>query len=97
MRIGQDWLTGGRSGEIVRTFCVVTVGPNEVMAPIHDRMPVILTPDDWSAWLAPDSDESGIAPMVSPAPAESMEARRVSRRVSNAREDGVDLVEKLID
>jgi putative SOS response-associated peptidase YedK len=81
-------------GEIVRTFCVVTVGPNEVMAPIHDRMPVILRPEDWSAWLSPDSDVGGIAPMVSPAPSETMEAWRVSRRVSSAREDSPDLLEK---
>lgn len=39
------------AGEILRTITLVTTEANGVMAPIHDRMPVILAPEDWAAWL----------------------------------------------
>ncbi len=38
-------------GRIERSFCVITVAANELMAPIHDRMPVVLERDDWPLWL----------------------------------------------
>jgi putative SOS response-associated peptidase YedK len=38
-------------GEIWRTFAIVTTGANAQMAELHDRMPVILEPADWPAWL----------------------------------------------
>jgi putative SOS response-associated peptidase YedK len=87
----ESW-TDPSTGEIVRTFCIVTVGPNEVMAPIHDRMPVILQREDLPAWLSPNADAEQVAKVVVPAPAETMEAWRVSRRVSRATEDGADLL-----
>lgn len=40
-------------GQAVVSTCVITTGPNEVMAPIHDRMPVILAPYQFDAWLDP--------------------------------------------
>jgi putative SOS response-associated peptidase YedK len=84
-------------GEIIRTFCIITTGPNEVMAPIHDRMPVILKREDWPAWLSPDGDQKRVAGMIGPAPAELMEAWPVSRRVSNAREEDASLIAKSTD
>ena len=39
------------SGEVTRTFCIITTSANEVMQPIHDRMPVVLEPEDWPVWL----------------------------------------------
>lgn len=41
------------SGEIVRTFCIVTTAANELIAGIHDRMPVILDPASYDRWLSP--------------------------------------------
>jgi len=38
-------------GRIERTFCVITIGASEQLAPYHDRMPVVLEPDDWPLWL----------------------------------------------
>lgn len=87
----ESWTAA--DGNLVRTFCVITTGPNEIMAPIHDRMPVLLPPDTWATWLSPDSDLARIAPMIAPLPALQMQAWPVSRKVSNAREDSSDLVE----
>ena len=39
------------SGEWIRTFCIVTGTPNEVVMPIHDRMPVVIPPEDYGRWL----------------------------------------------
>ena len=87
----ESW-TNPATGEIIRTFCIVTTAPNEVMAPIHDRMPVILRREDWPAWLSPDGDPQRVSSMVRPAPPDVMEARPVSSKVSNAREDGPELL-----
>jgi putative SOS response-associated peptidase YedK len=80
-------------GEILRTFCVITTGPNAVMTPIHDRMPVILRREDWARWLAPGTAMEQVSPLIAPAPAEVMQAWPVSRKVSSAREEGPDLIE----
>ena len=37
------------AGEVLRTFTIATIAANDDMAPLHDRMPVILEPDDWPA------------------------------------------------
>jgi putative SOS response-associated peptidase YedK len=79
-------------GEIIRSFCIITTGPNTVKTPIHDRMPVILQPEHWAQWLAPDAAMEGITALLVPVPAESMEAWPVSRKVSNVREEGPDLI-----
>jgi putative SOS response-associated peptidase YedK len=58
LAMGGLWESWRRpDGEILRTACIITTGPNDVMEPIHDRMPVILRTEDWQAWLeAPVED-----------------------------------------
>ena len=41
----------GPAGEVLRTFAIIVTAANSHMAPIHDRMPVIVEPDDWPRWL----------------------------------------------
>jgi putative SOS response-associated peptidase YedK len=66
------------------------------MAKIHDRMPVIVRPEDYAAWLDPGVSEAGaIAPMLAQFPAEEMRAYPVSTRVNNARNEGADLLHPL--
>lgn len=78
-------------GSILRTVCIVTTGPNEVMAPIHDRMPVIVAPADRQAWLEAPADEA--AHLVAPAPDEGLRAWPVSRRVNRSIDDDPGLIE----
>ena len=49
------------AGETVVSTCIITTGPNEVMAPIHDRMPVILQPEQFDAWLDTEQPRHGRA------------------------------------
>ena len=77
-------------GNILRTCCIVITGPNAVMAPIHDRMPVILSREDWQTWLAGPPDDA--LALVHPCPDAMLQAWPVSRRVSRAAEEGEDLI-----
>jgi putative SOS response-associated peptidase YedK len=61
--MGGLWESWRRpDGEILRTACIITTGPNDVMEPIHDRMPVILRAEDWQAWL--EAPVEAIQPLV---------------------------------
>lgn len=86
----ESWRTP--EGEIVRSFCVITTSPNAIMAPIHDRMPVILAPQDFQRWLDPTIPGVSLPDLLVPPPADSMEAWPVSRKVSNAANEGADLI-----
>lgn len=82
----ERW-TGGT--ETVDSFTVV-VGPiNDLMKPFHDRMPVILAPETWSAWLAGDYDLSDARPW----PAELMSVSAVSTRLNNVKNDDASCIE----
>lgn len=68
------------------TCCIVTTEPNATMAPIHDRMPVIVAPEDYDQWLdpaAPDAAQALIRPWSGP-----MEAWKVSTYVNAPRNEG---------
>jgi putative SOS response-associated peptidase YedK len=75
---------------------VITTEPNALMAPIHDRMPVIVPPEHWAAWLSREVLEpSAIVPHLRPYPAERMRAWPVSRAVSRGTAEGEALMEPL--
>jgi putative SOS response-associated peptidase YedK len=85
----ESWISP--DGGILRTCAIVTTGPNALMRPIHDRMPVILAPQHWQAWLsAPPEEVSGL---LLPYSAEAMRAWPVDRRVSRAGEDDPGMIE----
>ncbi|MEZ4320119.1 MAG: SOS response-associated peptidase [Myxococcota bacterium] len=82
--------TNPADGEDVLSCSIVTIGPNSLMEDIHDRMPVILDPADWAAWLAPNTPKEHLQELIRPFPAERMKARSVSAYVNNARNQGPD-------
>ena len=82
-----------RGGDPVTSCAIVTCAPNELMRPIHDRMPVILDPAAEAAWLDPGAGEDELLGLLAPAPAGVLEAREVGDLVSNVREDGPALIE----
>lgn len=80
-------------GEWVRTFTIVTTSANATLAPIHDRMPVILRAADWGAWLDPGAaDPAALLGLLRPAPDDLLIRYPVTKRVNNARNEGPDLV-----
>ena len=85
------------SKEAVTSCAIVTCAPNELMRPIHDRMPVILEPEVEATWLDPDADLDVVTGLLVPAPADTLEAREVGDLVSNVREDGPALIEPRVE
>ena len=84
------------SGETVQSCAIITTTPNEVCAPIHDRMPVILPPESYASWLGEKSAEPcQLLGMLKPYPAELMEAYPVSTRVGNVKNTDAALFEPL--
>jgi putative SOS response-associated peptidase YedK len=81
--------------EPLRTCTIVTTAANELMAPIHHRMPVVLAPDDWATWLSPDSDLAAVEGLLRPAPSEWFEVYPVGSLVNNVRNDGPELLDPL--
>lgn len=75
--------------EWLLTCCVITTGANALMAPIHDRMPVLVPREHWALWLARDRQEpDDLTPLLVPAPAETLQAWPVSRAVSRGSAEG---------
>ncbi len=81
-------------GSSLRSCTIITGPPNEVVGEIHDRMPVILPPSAWEAWLDPaNRDVEALRRLLVPAPDAWTVARPVGPDVSNVRHDGPHLVE----
>jgi len=82
------------------TACVLTTDAVGPLAQVHDRMPLVLPPSAWEAWLDPDrtpDDEAVAALLAQPSPelVARMELRPVSPRVNNVRNNGPELLEPL--
>jgi putative SOS response-associated peptidase YedK len=77
------------------TAAILTTTPNELVAPIHDRMPVILDPEALAAWLDPTSDPALLHPMLVPAPAIGLRMWPVSTAVNRVDADGPHLLEPI--
>jgi putative SOS response-associated peptidase YedK len=80
-----------------RTFTIVTTSPNEAVAELHDRMPVILPDDRWERWLDPSpADPSELIGLLQPTDEVALRIYAVNRDVNDVRRDGPELIEPLI-
>jgi putative SOS response-associated peptidase YedK len=71
-------------GSEIESCTLLTTTPNELMRPLHDRMPVILHPDDYDLWLDPQTVKTEpLLPLLRPFPAEYMTAYPVSTLVNS--------------
>jgi putative SOS response-associated peptidase YedK len=76
-----------------KTFAIITTQANAVMAPIHDRMPVVIDPERLPTWM--DVSSADLAPpnaLLAPAPDDWLIADRVSPLVNNVRNEGPELL-----
>jgi putative SOS response-associated peptidase YedK len=78
------------SGDVLRTFTIVTTSANAEMAPLHGRMPVILEPPDWPRWLG--EAEGDPAALMRPAPDGTLHTWPVSRAVNTPRNNRAELL-----
>ena len=84
------------AGERIRSFTIVTTTPNELCAELHNRMPVVLKPETWPAWLGEAPATPGdLKAMLGPYPSEDMIAWPVSARVGNVKNNDPGLIEPI--
>jgi hypothetical protein len=79
-------------GEWIRTFAIITTYSNELVADIHDRMPVILAPADHARWLAEEPDPRDL---MRPFPADLMRMWPISTRVNKPENDDPSIIEPI--
>jgi putative SOS response-associated peptidase YedK len=86
------------SEAVRRTFTIVTTTPNEAIADLHDRMPVVLADGAWGRWLGDDSgaDPSELMAMLAPMDDVALRIYPVDRFVNDVRRDGPELIEPLL-
>jgi putative SOS response-associated peptidase YedK len=82
----------GEDGTVLDTCAIVTTDANALLAPIHDRMPVIVAPEDYERWLDPANAD--VADLIAPHAASAMAVRPVSVRVNSVRNDDAELLER---
>ena len=79
----------------IESCTIVTTTPNAVLAPIHDRMPVVLAADDYDTWLDPAlQDAERLQPLLQPCPPDDWEAYPVSKAVNRPAYDEPACVER---
>lgn len=80
------------AGNSIDSCTILTTTPNSLMQPIHDRMPVIVDPIDYVAWLDPKTPPAAVATMMHPSPPAELEAFPVATTVNSPKNDGPDLI-----
>jgi putative SOS response-associated peptidase YedK len=79
--------------EWVRTFAIITTDSNELVAPIHDRMPVILAPKDYDRWLSPLEPDP--RDLLKPYPSAPLAMWRISTRVNSPENDDPSIMDPI--
>ena len=79
-------------GGDLNSFTIITTTPNAVMEPLHDRMPVILSEDDETAWLDPDNEAEQLHPLIKPCEDDLIEAYPVAPDVGSATHEDEDCI-----
>jgi putative SOS response-associated peptidase YedK len=82
----------GEKGTPPATCAIATCPPNELMAKIHDRMPVVLPEGARDRWLDPTASEAALRGLLVPLPAEDLEAYEVSPLVNSPGNDSPECV-----
>ncbi|MXV79696.1 MAG: SOS response-associated peptidase [Chloroflexi bacterium] len=83
-------------GQRISSCAIITTKANDLLRPIHDRMPVILARDDEEFWLDPDVDDPGtLGSLLTPYDARAMEAYEVSPLVNAAANDGPEIIARV--
>jgi len=86
----------GARGRVLETFTVLTTTPNSLVAPIHDRMPVILASDQRAGWLDRDADLASLGELLQPYPSEGMETVPVSDFVNRPANDSLECLQPVL-
>lgn len=90
------WERNDRTGQPVETCTIITTTANEMMVPLHERMPVIIPPEQYDLWLDPEvKDVQQLERLLQPFPSDEMTAYPVSTLVNSPKNDLAACVEPL--
>lgn len=89
----EDWQ--GPGGDLIISTCILTTTPNELMAMIHDRMPVILPKVTWAVWLDPLAQPRELQKVMVPLPSDLMDAYPVGVAVGDVRNNRPELLDPI--
>jgi putative SOS response-associated peptidase YedK len=91
------WARAKTDAGEVHSFTIITGPPNDLVKPIHDRMPVVLDRSVWAAWLDPSLDGEGARALLTVPPAENWRAEPVSKWVNVADHDDEQCIAPLVE
>lgn len=83
----------GPEGKVIESCTIIVTEANELIAPVHNRMPVILDKSDYDAWLDPSN--KAVAPLLKSYPSDEMMTYPVSTMVNSPRNDSAELLERV--
>ena len=89
------WERWEKGEQPLETFTIITTTANDLLSPIHNRMPVILPPEVFDVWLDPEVSPEAAQKLLQPFPAEEMQHHAVSTIVNNIRHETPECVEPL--
>lgn len=94
----STWRDPEQGGEPLETFTILTTDPNDLLRPLHNRMPVILDKDNFDLWLDPKMEDAAkLQPLLIPHAVEGFEAFPVSRAVNSPAHDEPDCIAPLVE
>ncbi|TFF89755.1 MAG: SOS response-associated peptidase [Promethearchaeota archaeon] len=94
--LGGIWdLWKNPDGQNIESFSILTTEPNEVVKPIHKRMPLIIKQEEYDSWLNPDNDVKEVKDLLKPYQAKKMTAYPVSKDVNNPKNKGEENIKPL--
>ena len=82
-------------GRLLRTYTIITTEPNDVLRPIHNRMPVMLSNDDALKWMAVDDEIPPAMSLLKPYPPGEMEGYDISPLVNNPLNDSPECIQPI--
>ena len=87
------WERWEKGPEPIESFTIIVTTANAVVGEIHDRMPIILNPEYFDAWLDTDSHSPAeVLPLLTPYAADLMKAEPVSRKINSVRNEGPEVL-----
>jgi putative SOS response-associated peptidase YedK len=86
----DKWIAEDGTG--LFTCCIITTTANPLVAPIHERMPAILAPDEYAKWFDHDTPLKDVHALLRPFPAELMTVSEANARVNSAKNEGAELL-----
>lgn len=80
------------TGQDLFSFTIITTAPNDLLRPVHDRMPVLIRPEDESRWLDPKSPAARVKDLLLPFPPDALKLVAVSTQANDSASDQLDLL-----